>query len=125
MKRTLRTPDELFRIFDDAPHLGALYYTLAGLDGITVRPDGTGDSLFKVYLRNRTGQYEAFLWVSRTLHKSYVQWLHQAENADRCRELWGPVVKKDSNPDGSELKPDVDPERIIRLVRQYAEIAAY
>jgi hypothetical protein len=123
MKRSLRTPEELFQIFDEDPGLGVLYYTLAAIDNVTVQADGTGDGVFKVYLAHRMGQFEAFLWVNQTLHKSYVQWIHQADNADRCHELWGPVVKNRSNPDGSELNRDTDAETIVRIAKQYAAIA--
>ena len=124
MKRTLRTPDELFEIFDNAPTLGALYYSLAGIENITVQPDGTGESVFKVYLTGRLGKFEAFLWVNRKLDKSYIQWLHQAELADRCRELWGDVVKNRDNPDGSELQSGIDTDSIIRIAKRYAAVGA-
>jgi hypothetical protein len=123
MKRRLRPSEDLDQFFADDPALKRLYDALNALDKVTVQPDGTGSGLFKVYLSNRMGQYEAFLWINQTLHRSYVQWLRQADFADQCRDLWGPVVKNRSNPDGSELKRDIDHDTIIRITQQYASIA--
>jgi hypothetical protein len=124
MKRDLRTKDELGTLFDENPALGALYYQLKSTPNVTVEPDGSGACVFKVYRAGIMGPFEAFLWVNLTLHKSYVQWRGQGDRQEQCRELWGSVVKDRSNPDGSELKQDVEIDTIYRIAREYAKLEA-
>jgi hypothetical protein len=123
MKRRLRTTDDLRQIFDKDPALKRLYDALDEIDNVIVQPDGTGASVFKVYLSHRMGRFESFLRVYRSLERSYVQWLHQGDHAKQCQELWGPVVKDPSNSDGSQLNRDVTVDTIVRIARQYADIA--
>jgi hypothetical protein len=123
MKRRLRTPDDLRQMFSEDPALESLYDALGAIDHITIQPDGTGSGVFKVYLSHRMGRFEAFLWVNRSLSRSYVQWLHQGEYAKQCNELWGPVVRNRSNPDGSQLNRDINADTIIRITKQYADVA--
>ena len=123
MKRRLRTAEELRQIFDEDPELKSLYDALGAIKNVTVQPDGRGSGVFNVYMSNRMGQYESFLRVNKTLHKSYVCWSHQSDFIDDCRKLWGTVVKNRSNPDGSELKRNINAETIIRIAKQYAATA--
>ena len=124
MKRELRSTDEFRRTLEAHPNLQGLYVALTLIKNVTVQHDGTGECLFKVYRPGHTGPYEAFLWVFQRLDKSYVQWAYQGEHTARCREVLSPIVKNPSNPDGSELRHDVDVETIQRLVSEYADITS-
>lgn len=123
MERKLRAASEFDRLLAEQPDIAELHAELVEIPNLVVQPDGTGSSLFKVYLKSHTEQFEAFLWMNATLHKSYVQWSHQRELAEECRAVLGTVVKERSNPDGSELQREVGVETIARIARQYAELA--
>jgi hypothetical protein len=121
-KRPIRADGELKGLFERNPTIRMLYDRLQEIPNLKVVPDGTGRCVFKVYREGHMGQYEGFLWVNLTLHKSYVQWRGQGERQEQCRELWGTVVKDRSNPDGSELKQDVEIDTIYRITGDYAKL---
>jgi len=119
MARKLHSDDELRRTFDDEPELEGLFNDLQTVDGTSVEVSGEGRSVYKVFLADRTGRYEAFLWVYCKF-AGYVQWAHQGDYTEICRQVWRASVKDASNPDGSDLQSGIGRASLLRLIKAYA-----
>ncbi len=124
VKRRIRPEEELDRIFRQWPHIERLYKELDDFKQVKIQADGTGSSVFKVYLPGRMGSYEVFLRVNKPLDESYVQSAHQGDHERLCRDIWGPLVRNRKNPDGSQLRPQIDVDTVLEATKQYTEEAA-
>lgn len=120
MARKIRHADELRKFFDEEPELETLFTELGKIDGLSIEASGTGRSVFKVFLSDRTGQYEAFLWVYRSFD-GYVQWERQRDHVETCRQVWSSAVKDPQNPNGSDLQEGMSGGALLRLSKAYVK----